>query len=108
MNSQACEVRVWKTRTYRGKKRTTHCVRWRVQGVEHHKTFATAKLAESFRLSLIVAANRGEPFNRRSGLPADLTPPSAAVGWFHHASAFVDLKWPHSSPRHRKGLPRAS
>ena len=46
----------------------------------------------------------GEPFDERSGLPAALAPTTVPVTWYRHACAFVDLKWPHASPRHRKGI----
>ena len=103
----AYDVRVWKTRSYKGKKRTTHSVRWRVHGVEHHKTFATAKLAESCRSALVVALNRGEPFDPSSGLPPSMRPIKPGVTWLDHARDFVDHKWARSSARHRKGLAEA-
>src|SRR6185312_12174381 len=103
----AYDVRVWKTRSYKGKKRTTHSVRWRDHGVEHHKTFATAKLAESYRAALVVAVNRGEPFDPQSGLPQSMQPVKPGVTWLDHARDFVDHKWPRTSARHRKGLAEA-
>lgn len=100
----ADDIRVWKTRAYKGQKGTTHSVRWRVNGREHHKTFATAKLAEVFRSNLVVAARRGDPFDGRTGLVADLMPRGRRTTWFHHMCDFMDAKWPHASPRHRKSL----
>jgi integrase len=97
-------VRIWSTQANRGKTGTTYSVRWKVGRRRHHKTFATAKLAESFRSDLVVASRRGEPFDERSGLPAALAPTTVPVTWYRHACAFVDLKWPHASPRHRKGI----
>jgi len=98
------DVRGWKTRTYKGRTRTTHSVRWRVQGLEHQKTFASAKLAESFRSGLVVAVNGGGPFDTRTGLPSDLTAPAGTVTWYRHAASFVDRKWAHASPKHRKSI----
>jgi integrase len=102
--SPVYDVRIWKTRTYRGRTRTTHSVRWRVHGQEHHKTFLTAKLAESFRSELVVAARQGSAFNTRTGLPASMPAADAPITWYDHACAFIDMKWPHASPRHRKSL----
>jgi integrase len=98
------DVRVWTVRTYRGKRKTTHTVRWRVEGLTFQRTFGTAKLAESFRASLIVATRHGEPFDRTTGLPASAIERPLGPTWLQHACAFVDMKWPHASPRHRKGL----
>jgi hypothetical protein len=89
---------------YKGKRTSSHRLRWRVAGTRHHRTFATAKLAESFRATLLVASRQGQPFDVRSRLPADLAAKEVGPSWVDHAAAFVDMKWPHVSPRHRKGL----
>ena len=65
---------------------------------------ATSKAAESFRSELITAQRRGEPFGVESGLPSSLQPKEGSVTWYTHACEFVDLKWPHASPNHRKGI----
>lgn len=100
----AYDVRTWKTRANKGKKRTTYSVRWRARGIEHHKTFLTAKLAESFRSELVVATRQGLAFDSKTGLPPNLLDGPVATTWYAHACAFVDLKWPDASPRHRKGI----
>ena len=41
------DVRICGIRTYRGKKKTTHTVRWTVAGKEFPETFATKGLAEA-------------------------------------------------------------
>ena len=63
------DVRIWGVRSNRGQNGTTYTVRWRVGRRAHQRTFATAKLGESFRSGLIVASHKGEPFDERTGLP---------------------------------------
>jgi hypothetical protein len=53
------EVRVWKIHKYKGKRGTTYTVKWGVGGKKHQRTFSTAKLAESFRSDLLIAAREG-------------------------------------------------
>jgi integrase len=89
---------------YRGKRGTTYTVRWRVEGKKHQRTFATAKLADSFRSQLLVAARAGETFSLHSGLPQSMADALAGRTWYEHACDFVDHKWPHASARHRKSL----
>ena len=98
------DVRIWGVRSNRGQNGTTYTVRWRVGRRAHQRTFATAKLGESFRSGLIVASHKGEPFDERTGLPDAMVPRTVAITWYRHACAFVDLKWPAASPRHRKGI----
>lgn len=101
------DVRVWGTRKIEGTRRTTYEVRWLVRGRKHQRTFTSAKLAESFRAELLVASREGRPFEIASGLPATLVPTKPQQTWFDHALAYVRLKWPAASPRHRKGIAEA-
>lgn len=103
-DGRSYEVRVWNTAVYTGKRGKTYRVRWRVGYRTHGRTMATSKAAESFRSELITAQRRGEPFGVESGLPSSLQPKEASVTWYTHACEFVDLKWPHASPNHRKGI----
>src|SRR6476660_5607227 len=98
------DVRIWGVRSNRGQSGTPYTVRWRVGRRAHQRTCATAKLGESFRSGLIVASHKGEPFDERTGLPDAMVPRTVAITWYRHACAFVDLKWPAASPRHRKGI----
>lgn len=105
MNStQSFEVRVWGVRTYKGKLNTTHSVRWRVAGKSFQRTFRTVKSAESFRATLLVGIRNAEPFDLDTGLPAQAARAVISPSWFEHACAFVDTKWAHASPQHRRGL----
>ena len=98
------EVQVWGVRKYKGKRKTTYTVRWHVHGRTFQRTFDTVKLAESFRSTLLVGLRRAEAFDRRTGLPISAMEAPGGPSWLEHAMAFVDVKWAHASPRHRKGL----
>lgn len=65
-------VRVWSTRRYQGKRKTTYYVRWSVAGGARQKPFQSEALADSFRSDLVVAARRGEAFDVDSGLPVSV------------------------------------
>jgi integrase len=101
------DVRIWTTARYRGSRGTTYTVRWRVAHQRTQRTFATAKLADAFRASLIVAARDGEPFDVATGLPASMVPARAPRTWYEHATDYARVKWPAASARHRKGIAEA-
>lgn len=98
------DVRVWSLRRYKGKRRTTYTVRWAVAGDVFPETFATRRLAESFRAKLLTAAREGLPFDVRTGLPEPMAREENSRTWYEHACDFVDMKWPHASARHRKSI----
>jgi hypothetical protein len=100
-------VRIWDVKPYKGKRRTTYVCRWVVAGKQFTRTLTTRKLADSFRASLTTAAAKGEPFHRESGLPRSMQAEANTITWYEHACAFVDMKWPHASPRHRKNIAEA-
>lgn len=79
-------------------------VRWSVAGKRNQDTFATRKLAESFRAKLVTAAREGVAFDEATGLPEPLARANSARSWYEHACAFVDMKWPTASPRHRRSI----
>lgn len=100
-------VRVWGIDRYQGSRRTTHRVRWAVEGRRFTRSFATKKLAESFRSKLVTAAREGVAFDEGTGLPESMVQRQASVSWYEHACSFVDMKWPHASARHRKSIAEA-
>lgn len=102
MSATSFDVRVWGIRTVKGDKGNRYQVRWIVGGHVHHNTCATRKLADSFRSSLVHAARTGEPFDVESGRPTGSLPRDPRPTWFEHAQAFMDMKWPDASPRHRQ------
>src|SRR5688572_8298855 len=105
MSVASFDVRFWKTERYAKKNgSTTYRVRWTVAGNRFGESLPNAKLAESFRASLVAAARQGEAFSTTTGLPLTMerghAPPP--ITWFRHAMDFVDLKWDDVSPKHRK------
>jgi integrase len=100
------KVRVWKLETRKNKqgKVTSYRVRWEVDGHRFPEPFATFALADSFRSKLITAARDGEAFDTRTGLPASMTRRDKSMNFFDFACAYMDMKWPDSSPKYRKSL----
>jgi hypothetical protein len=99
------DVLVWGVRRYKGKRKTTYTLRWRVGGRVHQDTFATSKMADAFRARLLLAAQAAELFDIATGMPhSAVVETRRKVTWLSHAMEFVDAKWPHASPRHRKGI----
>ncbi|MEV0842736.1 tyrosine-type recombinase/integrase [Actinocatenispora sera] len=107
MSQPSYNVRFWETTVYHGVKKTTYTVHWRVDGRKFPRTFGTKKLAESFRAKLVNAAREGEAFDTESGLPLSMMEEVSRRSWYDHACAFVDMKWPHASGRHRKSIAEA-
>ena len=104
---QSYDVRIWGIVKYKGGRATTYTVRWVVAGRKHQQTFATVKLAETFRSQLTIAARQGDAFSRTAGLPGSMRASDTQRTWYEYACAFVDEKWPYASPRHRKGIAEA-
>ncbi|WP_427888614.1 tyrosine-type recombinase/integrase [Kribbella sp. GL6] len=101
------DVRIFGISTYTGKRRKTYTPRWEVAGQRKQKTFTHSKLADSFRSDLMTAAREGVPFDIATGLPQTMLRELSRRTWYEHATEFVDVKWPHASPRHRKNIAEA-
>ena len=98
------DIRVWAIRVYKGRRGTSYTVRWQVAGSPRQQTFTTRKLAESFRAGLITATRSGAQFFASDGLPASMRTSQMGRSWYAHACAFMDMKWAHASPGHRRSL----
>lgn len=97
------KIKFWKTRVYEGARTTTYYVRWTVDGERLQEGFATSRLAESFHSKLLSAARDGVAFDVDSGLPVTmLQTKKSTTPWFDFACVYMDMKWPTSSPGHRK------
>ncbi|MFD9160596.1 tyrosine-type recombinase/integrase [Streptomyces sp. NPDC059558] len=101
------DVKLWKTSVYEGKKKTTHTVRWELEGREWRKPFATGPLAESFRSGLVTAARKGEAFSLSTGLPVSHQSGAAGVKWYDFAVQFVDQLWERTSANNRRNVAKA-
>jgi integrase len=101
------DVRVFGILTNQNAKKTTYTVRWVVAGQRFRDTFTTKALAESFRSDLVSAQRKGVAFDEAIGLPEPMARELNTRTWFDHAIAFVDMKWPHASPKHRRSISEA-
>jgi integrase len=101
----SCDVRIWKTEVYSGKRVTTHTVRWAVAGRSWKEPHRSAALAETFRSELITAMRRGEPFDVATGRPLSTVRSQVpSTSWYEFACSYVDMKWKGASPKHRKSI----
>ena len=100
------DVRIYAVSSYRGARGTTYTARWQVQGHRFQQTFTTRKLARA-SAKLLVATQAGQGFVVGNGLPVTMQEPARQRTWMEHAIAYVDAKWPHASPRHRRGIAEA-
>jgi integrase len=103
-DNSSYDIRVWAIRVYKGRRGTSYTVRWQVAGSPRQQTFTTRKLAESFRAGLITATRSGAQFFASDGLPASMRTNQMGRSWYAHACAFMDMKWAHASPGHRRSL----
>ncbi|BEL10032.1 integrase [Actinoplanes sichuanensis] len=98
------DVRVHSVLVNKLAKGTSYTVRWVVAGKPFRDTFATRALADSFRSKLVVAQREGVAFDETRGLPEPMARALNARSWYDHATAYVDVKWPRASAKHRKGI----
>jgi hypothetical protein len=100
-------VRIWKTEVYKGKRVTSHYVRWSVETKRFRESFRTRAQAESFRAALMAAARKGEAFYVSSGLPVSMRQTQQNMSWYEFACDYVDAKWPKSAATTRRTVPEA-
>ena len=101
------DVRIHAILTNKQSRGDTYTIRSKVAGRPFRKTFATKALAESYRSKLIIAQREGVAFDTESGLPEPEARKSYSRSWLAHAMSFVDMKWPQSSPKHRRNTAEA-
>jgi hypothetical protein len=101
------DVRVYKTRVYRGAKVTTYTVRWKVGSQEWTEPYRTDAQADSFRSSLLTAARKGEAFSLATGRPVSWQRAERDMSWYEFACAYADMKWKGASAKYRKDIARA-
>ncbi|MEU7042856.1 tyrosine-type recombinase/integrase [Streptomyces varsoviensis] len=107
MTNRSLKVRFYDTEVYKGKRGTTYTVRWSVGGRRHGESYKTSALAQSFRATLLVAANNGEPFDVDTGRPLSHAAPAAELTWYDFALQYVDMKWSRISANNRKNTAKA-
>lgn len=113
MNNTTYNVRIYKTRVYKGTQVTTYYVRWKVGPREWKQPHRNAAQADSFRSSLLTAARKGEAFSLISGRPVSWQrdepeeEPSVSVSWYAFTLDYSAMKWTYASPNHRRGIAEA-
>src|SRR6266545_7671638 len=101
------DVRIWKTRVYKGATGNTYRVRWFVAGREHAESFRHSGQADSVRSRLLTAAKEGESFDVTSGYPVSWQRTTGGVSWYEFACRYVDMKWKSASGKYRKSIAEA-
>jgi integrase len=100
-----------KIEIYRGKRRTTYYVRWRVGMREWKEPFHHAGQADSFRSSLVKAAREGQAFNVATGRPItwerDHPTEPPPVTWYTLVLDYSAAKWKYAAPNQRKSIAEA-
>ncbi|HEX3780690.1 MAG TPA: integrase [Pseudonocardiaceae bacterium] len=87
------DVAIWKTEVYKGERKTTYYVRWRVEKQPFREPRSTTALANSFRSQLVTAASKGEAFALESGLPVSMHRAKIDLTWYESAQRYADAKW---------------
>jgi integrase len=101
------DARVYRIEVYKGSEVTTYWVRWKVGGKLWREGFRIAAQADSFRSSLLLAARKGEEFNRTTGRPTAWERAKGDTTWYSFACAYADMKWKQASAKYRKDIARA-
>jgi integrase len=103
------DVRVYRTRVYKGAKVTTYTVRWIIGKQEWTDAYRNDAQADSFRSSLVTAARNGEAFSLTTGRPVSWqrAANSNDMTWYDFACAYADMKWKSASAKYRKDIARA-
>src|SRR5258708_17336540 len=107
MNDITYNVRVYKTKIYKGTRVTTYYVRWKVGPREWKEPHRTVAQADSFRSSLMAAARNGEAFSLATGRPIAWKRSQNDMTWYDFACAYADMKWKSASAKYRKDIARA-
>ncbi len=107
MNDITYNVRVYKTKIYKGARVTTYYVRWKVGSREWKEPHRTIAQADSFRSSLLAAARNGEAFSLATGRPVAWKRAENDMTWYEFACAYADMKWKSASAKYRKDIARA-
>lgn len=100
------DVKFWDIRTRKGRAKP-HMVRWVVGGREHSKSFRLWEQADGRRSELLAALRKREQFDTETGLPAGELLARNTPTWFEHAKAYVLMKWPDTSAKHRASIAEA-
>jgi integrase len=100
------DVRFWSVQDRRGHQRTKkpYLVRWVVGGERFSESFLTRATADRYRSNLIVAHQRGEWFDPRTGEPDTWAPSTEAQQVHTWARRWVADEWQDWAPRTRTSI----
>ena len=101
------DVRVYKTEVYRGKRTSSHTVRWKTARRAWRRTFRNAAQADVFRAELLAAARKGEAFSMATGEPVSWQRDEPSMTWYDFTSTYVDMKWKTASAKYRRAIAQA-
>lgn len=97
-------VRIWSVLANKSGKKTTYTLRWRVERERFSRTFTTKALGDRFRGRLVRAAEDGEAFDLKTGLPDSMAEAQAAVSLLTFALAYMDMKWVPAAAKSRASM----
>jgi integrase len=103
MSDTSHDVRFWKIET-RLNRRAPYRARWVVAGRSFNESFVTKALADAFRAQLITAANKGEAFDRDTGLPTSLLRKRTDVSFLAHSREYVSYVWKGAAAKSRVSI----
>lgn len=109
MNGITYDVRIYKIerRENATGEVTSYRVLWKVARKVWRERFRNAAQADAFRSELMTSARRGEAFSLATGRPTSWERQENALSWYSFTLSYVDAKWPHASPNHRRGIAEA-
>ncbi len=107
MDGTTYNVKIWKISVYKGKRKTTHTVRWELDGKEWRAPFDTFPLADAFRSELVGATRRGEAFSLATGRPVSHQSRASRMNWYDFAVQFADAQWDQAAGNSRKNTAKA-
>jgi integrase len=110
MKTESFKVRLRKTEVYQGKRKTTHYVRWTVEGMAFKRPFDFSEAAESYKAKLRSAANDGLPFSTVTGEPVawarevtnEVAEEAPVIGVLDHFRDYVHTRWSRWSGHQRE------
>jgi integrase len=79
-------------------------VRWVVDGQPFSDSYKTKTLADRFRAKLMLALDKGEPFDTVTGLPDSLRGGKTALSRLGLALKYIDARWPDASAKQRDSM----
>ncbi|MDT0451952.1 site-specific integrase [Streptomyces hesseae] len=97
------DVQIWGIRK-RPDRPKPYMLRWRVGTQPHSKSYALKAQADGRRAELLAALRNREQFDTATGLPSSELHELQSPSWYEHARAYVTMKWPTASAKHRASI----